>query len=372
MPLRLKMLAPTAFHYAFATAFFSACWLAVTNVVAIDDPAPAPPTILNMDEELASELEAPASPAALSETEQDGFGNPLSSVEGIQSVSYDVRPGTRVKSAPSKSSSDESDRFADLGQLKQLGTLHRITAIVDPSDDPTSEIELGSFRLLQRGTFESLQWASQQQPDGSIPFPDSPDVPDDQQESPSDANVPPEQATDAEQPSQPTPPTPIPPLSIGAMGFDSINAMTIDISTPAAEGDGSLAQPEDQAGPIFERHGDHQEYLNHGNVGLDPAFFLQPAEFCYQPLYFEELNLERYGTCKFPLAQPVLSGAHFFATVPAMPYLMSWKLPRRCYYDTTEYYAGRQAPWQRELPPLRLGPSAVETAAITGAILILP
>jgi hypothetical protein len=241
--------------------------------------------------------------------------------------------------------------------------------LVDPSDDPNPEIEVGQVRLLPRAVFESLQWASQRQP-AEEPAPAEDSSPSDS--AADDASSEGDEASGAEDAEPDAPAIPIPPLSIQAMGFAPIHRMTVDISTPETADDQTLGKPEDLAGPTFQVHGEREEFRHMNPVGLNPAFFLQPAEFCYQPLYFEELNLERYGTSRLPVAQPVLSGAHFFATVPAMPYLMSWKLPRRCYYDTAMYFPGREAPWQRELPPLRLGPSAVEAAVITGAIFVFP
>ena len=42
---------------------------------------------------------------------------------------------------------------------------------------------------------------------------------------------------------------------------------------------------------------------------------------CHKPLYFEDWNLERYGHSHGPL-DPVFSAAHFFVTLPILPYKM--------------------------------------------------
>lgn len=54
-----------------------------------------------------------------------------------------------------------------------------------------------------------------------------------------------------------------------------------------------------------------------------------PWTICYRPLYFEEINLERYGCC-VGLVQPAISGAHFFGSVALMPYKMAVWPPRSC------------------------------------------
>ena len=61
------------------------------------------------------------------------------------------------------------------------------------------------------------------------------------------------------------------------------------------------------------------------------AYPWEASYLCHRPLYFEEVNLERYGymccdhrskAIPAAIVQPVLSGAHFFATVPILPYKM--------------------------------------------------
>ena len=95
------------------------------------------------------------------------------------------------------------------------------------------------------------------------------------------------------------------------------------------------------------------------------------AQFCYQPLYFEEANLERYGT-QLGVAQPAISALRFFATVPALPYLTTVYRPRACYDWQFPYQSGRPAPWVRELPPLQLNGAIVEASVITGLIYLIP
>ena len=40
------------------------------------------------------------------------------------------------------------------------------------------------------------------------------------------------------------------------------------------------------------------------------------AALCHKPLYFEQVQLERYGHSWGPYVQPIMSGAHFFGTLP--------------------------------------------------------
>jgi hypothetical protein len=93
--------------------------------------------------------------------------------------------------------------------------------------------------------------------------------------------------------------------------------------------------------------------------------------FPYQPLYFEEPNLERYGRSSGHL-QPVLSGMRFFATIPALPYAMTVHRPNRLYLWRWPYEAGWGAPRVRELPPLDAKASLVQASLLTGLIFVVP
>ncbi|MEQ1824354.1 MAG: hypothetical protein ABL921_00325 [Pirellula sp.] len=91
----------------------------------------------------------------------------------------------------------------------------------------------------------------------------------------------------------------------------------------------------------------------------------------YQPLYFEEVNLERYGRGCGPL-QPALSGARFFATIPSLPYAMAVHHPSQTYTFKWPYEAGWGAPKVRELQPLQWKPMVVQAGAVTGLLFVVP
>ncbi len=91
----------------------------------------------------------------------------------------------------------------------------------------------------------------------------------------------------------------------------------------------------------------------------------------YKALLFEEPNLERHGH-RVPVVQPVLSAAHFFATVPALPYLAVSERARQCRYPLGYDRPGNCAPLTWYLPQLRVDASAAEALTLTGLILALP
>jgi len=94
----------------------------------------------------------------------------------------------------------------------------------------------------------------------------------------------------------------------------------------------------------------------------------------YRPLYFEEVNLERYGYGpKYLRAfQPVLSGAQFFATVPALPYLMAAEPPCQRVYALGHYRPGSPAPYRIQYPPLSLRGGVAEAGVATALIFAIP
>lgn len=98
----------------------------------------------------------------------------------------------------------------------------------------------------------------------------------------------------------------------------------------------------------------------------------QAAATRHQPLYFEEINAERYGySCNW-VAQPFVSTAHFFATIPALPYLKAANCPGECQYTLGHYRAGSCPPYRRHCPPCDCLAMATEAGSIWWLIAVLP
>lgn len=92
----------------------------------------------------------------------------------------------------------------------------------------------------------------------------------------------------------------------------------------------------------------------------------------HRPLYFEEINAERYGYTVSYCLQPVISAARFFATIPALPYKMVVDCPRSCSYTLGHYRPGSCAPRRWHRLPWKLTAGVIETGFIAGMILIIP
>jgi hypothetical protein len=96
-----------------------------------------------------------------------------------------------------------------------------------------------------------------------------------------------------------------------------------------------------------------------------------PWTICFRPLYFEEINLERYGV-SWGILQPAVSGAHFFGTVAALPYKMVVRRPRSCVCSN-----GFSRPTD-PVPPgysdcvWRWDAGLIEAAIVAGIVIALP
>ena len=93
---------------------------------------------------------------------------------------------------------------------------------------------------------------------------------------------------------------------------------------------------------------------------------------CHKPLYFEDVQLERYGHEWGPVAQPFLSTAHFFGDVIVLPYKMGIHPPNECQYSLGHYRPGSCAPWTIGPVPISLRGALMQAKVVTGAALILP
>ncbi len=96
------------------------------------------------------------------------------------------------------------------------------------------------------------------------------------------------------------------------------------------------------------------------------------SNLCHTPLYFEDVNLERYGHTHGPVLEPVVQSAHFFANIAVLPYKMGVHSPKECQYALGYYRPGNCAPWIIPPVPLSVRGALVQGAALTGAFWLIP
>ena len=97
------------------------------------------------------------------------------------------------------------------------------------------------------------------------------------------------------------------------------------------------------------------------------------SNLCHKPLFFENVQLERYGHSHGPFLQPVHSTVHFFSSIALAPYNMRITPANECQYALGFYRPGNCAPWLREPFPISLAGARFEASVLTaGAFLFFP
>ncbi|QDT79611.1 hypothetical protein Mal35_30750 [Gimesia maris] len=92
----------------------------------------------------------------------------------------------------------------------------------------------------------------------------------------------------------------------------------------------------------------------------------------YNPLYFEEPYLERYGYNYGPAIQPFISAGRFFGRVPALPYMIGAYPIHECQYDLGYERPGDCPPYQVERLPFSARGALFESLTVTGLIFLIP
>jgi len=102
------------------------------------------------------------------------------------------------------------------------------------------------------------------------------------------------------------------------------------------------------------------------------TFTWKASGLCHKPLYFEDVQLERYGHSWGPYLQPIISGAHFFLTVPILPYKMGLYPPEECIYTLGYYRPGSCAPYLLDPLPLSVRAGLAQAGAMVGGAYVIP
>ena len=105
----------------------------------------------------------------------------------------------------------------------------------------------------------------------------------------------------------------------------------------------------------------------------EPLNFAWTASgLCHKPLYFREIQAERYGHTIGPISQPFLSAAHFFCNAAILPYKMGMRPPQECVYALGHYWSGNPAPRYVPAVPISIRGGIMQAGAVLGAVYVLP
>ena len=109
-----------------------------------------------------------------------------------------------------------------------------------------------------------------------------------------------------------------------------------------------------------------------GRQFIPSAVEWKASGLCHKPLYFEDVQLERYGHEVGPVLQPLLSSAHFFGNALILPYKMGINPPNECQYALGYYRPGNCAPYMIQPFPFSLRGAAAQAGFVTGAAALIP
>lgn len=104
----------------------------------------------------------------------------------------------------------------------------------------------------------------------------------------------------------------------------------------------------------------------------ETVYYWDAPAFCHGALRYEEINLERQGYTHFPVLQPAISGAHFFASTLALPYSMTVHPPSECIYPLGHYRPGSPVPYRWQRPETNVKAGGVQAGVVTGLIFLIP
>ena len=117
--------------------------------------------------------------------------------------------------------------------------------------------------------------------------------------------------------------------------------------------------------------GSQRPYCTNGT--RSPVHFYMhwhPSEVAHNPIYFQDVALERYGQGRSPCFQPLVSGAKFVGTAFSLPYRMGVDHPHELIYALGYERPGNYAPCVYEQLPWNKKAALLQAGAIvTGAYL---
>lgn len=108
-----------------------------------------------------------------------------------------------------------------------------------------------------------------------------------------------------------------------------------DITIALAATDGDL--PGDLSVDLFESS---QFDAQSSRAWTASGYEWEAPKTCHNPLYFEQVWVERYGQTISPCFQPVLSAGHFYGDLMTLPVRMTLECPSSCRYGLGYYRPG--------------------------------
>ncbi len=141
-----------------------------------------------------------------------------------------------------------------------------------------------------------------------------------------------------------------------------INSISLNIAPPKGEMPVNLAQQQMQSQlPQLLQDRPYEPW----------NYYWTATAFCHQPLYFEQVNVERYGHNAGCL-QPAVSAAHFFITIPMLPYKMGQDHPCDCVYTLGHSRPGDCNAWEPHDLRCSTWGALAQGVVVTGIVFAMP
>ena len=105
---------------------------------------------------------------------------------------------------------------------------------------------------------------------------------------------------------------------------------------------------------------------------IERVVYWSPTNLAFQPLYFDDVPLERYGQSIAPPLQPLLSGARFFGSFPLMAYKIGVDRPHDPVYTLGYYRPGSPTPCLCQRLPWEWDAAVLEAGSWVGLLFLLP
>tara|TARA_R110002072_G_scaffold302978_1_gene490644 strand:- start:60274 stop:61863 length:1590 start_codon:yes stop_codon:yes gene_type:complete len=157
-------------------------------------------------------------------------------------------------------------------------------------------------------------------------------------------------------------------------GFRAIGRTSLNITPKLIDSDGERRLlPERRAFQKLSQVPVVNHTVGYSRDWVPLSYSWEAPQLKYNPLYFEDPQLERYGN-DIGILQPFLSGARFYATIPTLPYQMMSEGNSVCHtvYDFGYARPGDCVPYALEVPEFSLTGSLASGGWVYALIVILP
>jgi hypothetical protein len=149
-------------------------------------------------------------------------------------------------------------------------------------------------------------------------------------------------------------------------GLSAIERVRINVRPPVGE------MPPDYASAKFAKSGEIVQRMGATRHWMMYEFNWEASALATRPVYFEDVNLERYGYSHGLLLEPFFSAGHFFLRVPFIPYMRGASPPRKPIYTLGYGRPGSYFPYYLHRPPVSLRGFSQQAAWTMGLIAVLP